>query len=86
MNLMVILLGLIALKLAVFLILEWINFQFLKKHSVDLPFSVQGIMDEATFAKSVSYTQAKSKFSVLSSIYDGILLILILTWSDSAYI
>ena len=80
MNLMVILLGLIALKLAVFLILEWINFQFLKKHSVDLPFSVQGIMDEATFAKSVSYTQAKSKFSVLSSIYDGILLILILTY------
>ena len=80
MNLMVILLGLIALKLAIFLILEWINFQFLKKHSVDLPSSVQGIMDEATFAKSVSYTQAKSKFSVLSSIYDGILLILILTY------
>lgn len=80
MNLMVILLGLIALKLAIILILEWINFQFLKKHSVDVPSSVQGIMDESTFAKSVSYTQAKSKFSVLSSIYDGILLILILTY------
>lgn len=80
MNIIVVLLILISLKLFVFLYLEWINFKYLKDHSEDLPAPVEGIMDASTFEKSVDYTKAKSKFSVLSSIYDGILLLLILTY------
>jgi STE24 endopeptidase len=80
MNIMLVLLILITVKLASFLYLEWLNFKYLKKHSQSLPDAVQGVMDESTFHKSVAYTQAKSKFSVLSAIYDAIILLLILTY------
>ena len=80
MNIMLVLLILITVKLASFLYLEWLNFKYLKKHSQRLPDAVQGVMDESTFHQSVAYTQAKSKFSVLSAIYDAIILLLILTY------
>ena len=78
-DLVILLIGLLVLRLIVFLILERLNVKFLKLHGVNLPESVQGIMDEPTFAKSVEYTEAKSKFSSVSTIYDGLILTLIIT-------
>ena len=78
-DLVILLIGLLVLRLCVFLILERLNVKFLKLHGVNLPESVQGIMDEPTFAKSVEYTEAKSKFSSVSTIYDGLILTLIIT-------
>tara|TARA_B100000035_G_C21003424_1_gene556060 strand:+ start:247 stop:1416 length:1170 start_codon:yes stop_codon:yes gene_type:complete len=45
----------------------------------ELPESVRGIMDDATFARSVDYTRAKSQFSSVSALYDALLLVLILS-------
>ncbi len=78
-DLVILLIGLLVLRLCVFLILERLNVKFLKLHGVNLPESVQGIMDEPTFAKSVEYTEAKSKFSSVSTIYDGLILTLIIS-------
>ena len=78
-DLVILLIGLLVLRLIVFLILERLNVKFLKLHGVNLPESVQGIMDEPTFAKSVEYTEAKSKFSSVSTIHDGLILTLIIT-------
>ena len=73
---------LIAFKTAVFLILEGLNLRYLTRMSAaerELPESVRGIMDDATFARSVDYTRAKSQFSSVSALYDALVLVLILS-------
>jgi STE24 endopeptidase len=84
-DLVVLLIGLLALRLCVYLILERLNVRFLKLHGSNLPDSVQGIMDAPTFAKSVEYTEAKSKFSSLSTLYDGVILALIILFGILPY-
>ena len=69
-NLVILLIGLLFLRLCVFLFLERLNIHFLNRHCLKLPDSVQGIMDEQTFARSIGYTKTKAKFSILSNIYD----------------
>ena len=74
---------LIAFKTAVFLILEGLNLRYLTWMSAAeraLPESVRGIMDDATFARSVDYTRAKSQFSSVSALYDALVLVLILSF------
>ena len=74
---------LIAFKTAVFLILEGLNLRYLTGMSAAgraLPESVCGIMDDATFARSVDYTRAKSQFSSVSALYDALVLVLILSF------
>ena len=77
-DLVILLIGLLLLRLVVYLLLERLNIQFLKLHGANLPDSVRGIMDETTFTKSVEYTEAKSNFSSVSTIYDGLILALII--------
>ena len=79
-DLEILLLGLLFLKLSVFLILERLNVRFLKLHGSNVPDAVKGIMDSSTFAKSVEYTEAKSKFSSLSTLYDAVILALIIAF------
>ena len=74
----ILLISLLILRLGVYLLLERLNIQFLKLHGANLPDSVQGIMDEPTFTRSVEYTVAKSNFSSVSTIYDGFILVLII--------
>lgn len=78
MNLISLLLVFMAFKLCTYLVLEWVNLKYLNKHAADLPESVKGIMDEATFAKSVDYTQAKTRFSSINTLYDTAILAIIL--------
>lgn len=78
MNLISLLLVFMAFKLFTYLVLEWVNLKYLNKHAADLPESVKGIMDEATFAKSVDYTQAKTRFSSINTLYDTAILAIIL--------
>ena len=67
-DLVFLLIGLLVTRVLVFLVLERFNINFLKLHGSNLPDSVQGIMDAPTFSKSVEYTEAKSKFSSVSTI------------------
>ncbi len=78
MNPISLLLVFMAFKLCTYLVLEWVNLKYLNKHAADLPESVKGIMDEATFAKSVDYTQAKTRFSSINTLYDTATLAIIL--------
>lgn len=80
-NISLVFLVLIALKTGVFLLLERVNLRHLSDVSGSdrgLPESVRGIMDDATFTRSVDYTQAKSRFSSVSVLYDSLVLVLIL--------
>ena len=72
-DLVILLISLLVLRLGVYLLLERMNIKFLKLHGANLPDSVQGIMDASTFSKSVDYTEAKSNFSSVSTIYDGLI-------------
>lgn len=74
---------LIAFKTAVFLILERVNLRYLMGVSGSnsaLPESVRGIMDDVTFARSVDYTQAKSRFCSVSAVCDALVLMLVLSF------
>ena len=84
-DLVFLLIGLLVTRVLVFLVLERFNINFLKLHGSNLPDSVQGIMDAPTFSKSVEYTEAKSKFSSVSTIYDGLILALIIVFGILPY-
>ncbi len=84
-DLVFLLIGLLVTRVLVFLVLERLNINFLKLHGSNLPDSVQGIMDAPTFSKSVEYTEAKSKFSSVSTIYDGLILALIIVFGILPY-
>ena len=85
-DLVTLLLSLLALRLAIYLLLECINLQFLKLNGLELPDSIKGIMDEPTFSKSVEYTKAKSNFFSVSTIYEGLILALIILLGILPYI
>ncbi len=69
---------LIALRLGAQLALEAVNRAEARRHAAQRPPALADVMDEATYAKSVDYTLAKSRFSSLESAYDvGILLVLL---------
>ncbi len=78
MTLISLLLVLMVIKLIAYLFLEWVNIKYLNENAADLPDSLKGIMDEATFNKSVEYTQAKTQFMVVNALYDAVILGLIL--------
>ena len=84
-DLVILLISLTVLRLVVYLMLERLNIRFLKLHGTNLPDSVQGIMDELTFIRSVEYTEAKSNFSSASTIYDGLILALIILFGVLPY-
>ena len=82
MNLLtVILLILLVLKVTIFYILELLNLRFLNRHSEEAPESVEGIMDDETFKKSINYTKVKTKFSCINTFYDSIILASIIVFS-----
>ena len=85
-DLVILLIILLVVRLVVYLFLEQLNIRFLKLHEEDLPNSVRGIMDEATFSKSVKYTQAKSNFSSISTVYEGLILALIIVLGVLPYL
>ena len=64
-DLVILLIGLLVLRLCVFLILERLNVRFLKLHGSNLPDSVQGIMDAPTFAKSaLTFLQIRREYAL----------------------
>ena len=70
--------GLIVLKLAMQLWLTRLNRRQVRANADAVPAAFKEIMDEATYAKSVQYTLAKSRLSEFEDIYDTIILLLVL--------
>jgi len=72
--------GLILLRWAAECWLDRLNERHVRKHSDKLPRGLAGVMDSATYARSVEYTLAKSRFGTWENLFDtGLLLIVLLS-------
>ncbi|NCG08061.1 MAG: M48 family metalloprotease [Verrucomicrobia bacterium] len=71
-------LALLFIKTIVSLALDWINLRHVRKNAGTIPESFRDFMDDATYAKSVSYTEARTRFGMLSEIFDAVLLAVVL--------
>jgi STE24 endopeptidase len=74
----VIILGLIFLKWAAQLWLNRLNQRQVLAHRNAVPAAFRGVMDDATYAKSVQYTLARSRLSRFEDTYQAAILLLVL--------
>ncbi len=68
--------ALLVLRLLGELVLSALNRAEVRRHAAQPPAGVAAIMDGATYAKAVSYTLEKSRFGVVSGIFDTLVLAL----------
>src|SRR3954471_20952351 len=66
--------GLMTLRLAVVLWLSSLNRAEVRRHAGSAPPAVAAIMDGETYRKAVEYTLVKSRFAVLTEIFDTLVL------------
>jgi intracellular septation protein A len=69
---------LLGLRLLGELVLSALNRAEVRRHASAAPPAVAAIMDEATYAKSVAYTLAKSRLGVVSGVFDTVVLAIVL--------
>ncbi len=73
---------LLLLELSFSLVLDWLNVNFIKTNSTTVPEYLKDSIDEETHKKSVKYSLVKLKFSMVSTLINGgILLALVLSGS-----
>ena len=65
-------------KLGAELWLNRLNRRHVLAHSLRIPDAFKGIIDDPTYSKSVQYTLAKSKLDKIETIYNSVLLLLVL--------
>lgn len=70
--------ALLALRLAAALVLSALNRAEVRRHASSPPPAVAATMDTETYAKAVTYTLEKSRFGVLTEVFDTLVLILVL--------
>ena len=70
--------GLLVLRLVAELVLSALNRGEVRRHAGTPPPAVAAIMDGPTYAKSVAYTLEKSRFGVVTEIFDTLVLALVL--------
>jgi STE24 endopeptidase len=58
--------------------LSRLNQRHVRAHANELPPAFRGIIDEATYRRSVDYTLAKSRFADITGVFDVVLLIIML--------
>ncbi|HEY4299653.1 MAG TPA: M48 family metallopeptidase [Candidatus Didemnitutus sp.] len=69
---------LVALRLAAQLLLEALNRAETARHAGQLPAALTGVMDEPTFRRSAEYTQAKARLAAVEHVYDALVLLVVL--------
>lgn len=70
--------ALMALRLVADLILSTLNRAEVRRHAGAPPAAVTAIMDQATYSKSVAYTLEKSRFGMMTEVFDTLVLALLL--------
>ena len=70
--------ALVLLRLVAQLVLEALNRAEARRNAAQRPAALVDVMDEATYAKSVEYTVAKSRFSSVETIYEVVILLVLL--------
>ena len=84
-------LGLIVVKCAVQLWLEWLNQRNVLAHAGAVPEGFKGIIDEPTYSKTVLYTLAKGQLHRIELVYDSLVLLVVLAsgilpWAQGLFI
>jgi STE24 endopeptidase len=69
---------LLLLKLGTSILLDWINLRHARAHAAEVPESFREFIDLPTYQKSVEYTAAKTRFGIISDLYDAGVLALVL--------
>ncbi len=58
--------------------LSRLNQRHVRAHANELPPAFRGVIDEATYRRSVDYTLAKSRFADITGVFDVVVLIALL--------
>ena len=69
---------LLLLKLSTSIVLDLLNLRYAQARSSEIPESFRDFIDLPTYQKSVEYTVAKTRFGIVSDLYDGGVLVLVL--------
>ena len=71
-------LALIGLRRVAQFHLSQLNFRHVQSHAGRVPDAFRGVVDEATYAKSVAYTLANGRLSQLVNSFDALVLLVVL--------
>ncbi len=71
-------LALLVLKTVVSLALDWLNLKHTQKTAGAVPETFSSFMDAETYAKSTEYTIARTRFGMLSEVFDAVILAAVL--------
>lgn len=74
----IIILVLLAVRAGVQLWLEWLNQRHVHDHAGAVPEALRGAVDEPTYAQSVQYSLARSRFEQGEILYDFLVLVVVL--------
>jgi len=77
-NVMLVVTGIIVARWLAQLWLDHLNQRHVRAHANALPEAFRGVMDDATYAKSVQYTLANSRFSQFEATFDLVVLLAVL--------
>jgi STE24 endopeptidase len=69
---------LLILKLATSIGLDWINLRHVQARQDQVPEGFADFIDVPTYRKSIDYTVAKTRFGMVSDLYEGLILALVL--------
>ena len=69
---------LLVLKLGTSIVLDLLNLRYAQARSSEVPDSFRDFIDLPTYQKSVDYTVAKTRFGIVSDLYDAGVLVLVL--------
>jgi STE24 endopeptidase len=84
-------LALIVARCLAELLLNRLNQQHVRAHAHEVPSAYQGVIDDATYRKSVAYTLAKARFGAVTDVFDALFLIAVLftgvlPWAFDAFV
>ncbi|MDD3180099.1 MAG: M48 family metallopeptidase [Opitutaceae bacterium] len=77
-SLVVVVIALVAMRLGAQQVLEFLNRAEVRRHAGTRPAALAGVMDGTTYAKSVDYTLAKSRFGSIEMVFDQAVLLIVL--------
>ena len=69
---------LLLLKLSTSIVLDLLNLRYAQARACEVPVSFRSFIDLPTYQKSVEYTVAKTRFGIVSDLYDAAVLVLVL--------
>lgn len=75
---LVVFVGLLLLKLGSSLLLDWLNLRYVRARAGEVPETFRDFVDLSTYRKSIDYTVAKTRFGMVSELFDAGILALVL--------